>query len=204
MKLRLLTLALLMLAPYAAGADSGLGFLYSRSDIAITRNKPSKLPWQKDIQPTVKFDVEIRDATGAYNRGQTGWYNLSSLEEHNGIMMVFKEPVSLPITRSMEYAPLDVLLIDREGKIIEILPSLKLSTLDHDIVPDKPVLAFLFLQGGISEKLSINPGDQIDSDVFKKSELIINKDKARTAPTDVVSTPPLPLIVPDTPQVIQR
>ena len=142
----------------------------------------------------------MRDATGNYKPNarneQAGWYNLNGLEEHKGVMMFFKEPVLLPITRLMEYAPLDIVFIDNVGTITQILPSVKLSTLDHDIVPEKPVLAFLFLQGGVAERLSINPGDEIENALFKKSELIIDRDKARPT-ADGMATKPPPLLLPD-------
>ena len=196
-------IVLLLIAPPVAWGENG--FLYSRGDIAIIRHKlPPKLPWQGDVQATVKFDVEMRDATGNYKPNarneQAGWYNLNGLEEHKGVMMFFKEPVLLPITRLMEYAPLDIVFVDSSGTITQILSSVKLSTLDHDIVPQKPVLAFLFLQGGVAEKLSINPGDEVENNVFKKSELIIDRDKARPA-ADIITTKPPPLVLPETPEL---
>jgi len=214
-KISLISILLCTSLPLAARADTALGFTYTRSNVNIIRNQmPAPLPWIKGPppNPTISFDVEIRDAATVYNRklpgGQSGWYNLSSPADNKGVMIVFHAPGQYPIVRSTEYAPLDILLIDSEGKILQIVSQLKLSELDHDIVADKPVLAFLFLQGGITRKLSINPGDMIDYNIFKKSAVILNVDQTRVlkaAPEPTPSTNRIPeLFVPDAADILKK
>ncbi len=187
MKSRIVLIIALLsgLFPDIAGAENSSGFLYSRSDIPVIRNTlPAQLPWlTTPVNPAITFDVEVRDAANVYNQnihnGQTGWFNLSSPEAHNAVMMLFHTQAFSPIVRSTEFAPLDVLLIDADGTITQIITSVKLSELDHEIVPEKPVIAFMFLQGGLARKSFINVGDRLDSPLFKKSTLVIDTDKAR-------------------------
>jgi len=175
---------LLLALPVASVmADPSSPLLYSRANIVITRKVvPLKtippLPWQKGPAATVPdaagvgFDVEVRDGMTLYN--QKGWFNLSSPSEKNGVLMVFDAPGLPPVTPATQYAPLDILLIDREGTVLQIIPDIKLSELDQDIVPSSPVLAFLFLKGGLCQKLSINPGDVVEYKLFKKPPTVLS------------------------------
>lgn len=169
-------LALFALAPLAAQADSKEGFTYQRGEITIMREKlPPQLPWLPTPDPAVKFDVEIRDAGSNYS-GQTGWFNMSGPVENGGAMMVFPAPGLFPLTRSMDFAPLDVAMIGADGRIGQIVHNVKLSDLDHEIAPEKPVRVFLFLQGGATEKLFINPDDRVESAPFGQASPVIGKD----------------------------
>lgn len=164
--------------PGLAVADEPLQFLYNRSSLVLVRGKapalPPALPWlpQPAGKPAITFDVEVRDATTMYNR--KGWFNLSSPSENQGVLMAFNAPGVAPLIRSTEFAPLDILMIDSEGRVTQIIPNLKLSELEHEIMPDHPILAFLFLKGGVAQHLSIRPGDTVEYPLFKKSPVVIS------------------------------
>ena len=88
--------------------------------------------------------------------------------------MAFGKPVIKPIVRSNQYAPVDILFIDKQGKITQIAPNILLSELEDDIYPSSPILAFLFLKGGACADLQINAGDQVQYSLFKKPPVILN------------------------------
>lgn len=176
-------------------ADESMPLLYSRAGIAIKREHPPQvelLPWQKpeDVPPAtdIILNVEVRDAANFYN--QKGWFSLSAPADQSGVMLAFTEPTLAPITPSTQYAPLDILMIDRHGKIVQIAPNLVLSELSEDIYPKDPVQAFLLMAGGACAKYSINPGDTVEYKLFKKPPpMLIVPDAAATP---VPAEPPAP------------
>ncbi len=158
--------------------SSNIPFYYARTNIVINRKSLTPveaLPWQENPtaqDPDLVLDVEIRDGMSLYN--QNGWFNLSSYSEQSGVMMAFGEPIIQPIIPSPQYAPSDILFIDKQGKITQIIPNILLSELDQEIYPDAPILAFLFLKGNSYKNLSINVGDEVQYSLFKKPPLILN------------------------------
>lgn len=160
---------------------NSIPFYYAKTSIVLQRKSlPSvqPLPWQENLppqDPALIFDVEIRDAMSLY--AQNGWLNLGSYSEKTGLMMVFSEPTIQPIIPSSQYAPTDILFIDKQGKITQIVPNILLSELDQEIYPNMEILAFLFLKGGSCADLSINVGDDIQYSIFKKPPLVISAPK---------------------------
>jgi hypothetical protein len=153
---------------------------YSRTNIVIMHSgdeqrAPAPLPWQTNVSPEnssgVVFDVEIRDAMVLYN--QRGWYNLSGPNEKSGVMLLFSDPGIAPLSASSQYAPLDVLMIDKEGNIVQIIPNLMMSELEQDILPQQPVRAFLFLKGGMCQQMQIKPGDYVLYKLFRRSPTVL-------------------------------
>lgn len=179
--------------------QKGSAFYYSRAKITIIRKSlqpvppaPEPLPWlDKSIQdrpiiqpppppepyPPLVLDVEIRDAETLYK--QKGWFSFDSYPEQSGVMMVFSSPSTSPIIRSAQYATTDILFIDKHGKITQIVPNISLSSLEQDIHPSSPILAFLFLKGESYEKLAINVGDEVQYSLFKKPPTILNAPKEK-------------------------
>jgi|GEM_PF-1989914 len=177
---------------------------YSRDTIIIMRKSLSKLPAQKPIEATpatpqqegaadtptpaptppsiapelpLAFDTEIRDGMSLYQ--QNGWFNLSGYSEKTGVMMAFREPDIKPIVKSAQYAQVDILFIDKQGKITQIAPSIMLADLEQDITPSSPILAYLFLKGGTCAALSINVGDEVEYPaLFKKPPVILSAPKS--------------------------
>ncbi len=184
--------ALLLTIPAHAQVEAQLFF--SRAQIAVVRAQPPAIapefPWQEASteNPRLPFNVEIRDGTTLFN--QQGWYNLSAPQERSGVMMVFPAPQIVPIVSSTQYAPLDILLIDKEGTITQIVPNLALSTLEEDIYPAKPALAMLFVKGGTCAKLSIQPGDAIDYKLFRKPPPVLSAAPEKPAPAPAPALAP--------------
>jgi uncharacterized membrane protein (UPF0127 family) len=197
---KLLASLLFMAAFIAPGmADENTPLLYNRTTLNIVRHAvPAPMPWQPAAdapKPEISFDVEVRDAMTLYN--QKGWYNLSSPEERSGVLMAFSAPGIAPVVASAQYAPLDILLIDAEGKITQIIPNIMLSQLQKEIMPTKPVLAFLFLKGGICQSLSINPGDDVEYALFKKPPVVLSAPPVvAPVPAPVASAPAAPVPTP--------
>lgn len=178
MIMRWLVVAVLFCVADAASAKE-IPFLYSKSQLAITRKSlqqdPNLLPWQKqqaDALARIVFNIEVRDGRSLYN--QKGWFNLSSYEERSGVLLAFTSPTLSPIVGSAQYAPVDILFIDRQGVVTEILPSIMLSELEQEIMPQSPVQAFLFLKSGTCEQLVIAPGDEVEFSLFKKPPTVLS------------------------------
>lgn len=161
---------------------------YQKSNIIITRKQLSQ-----DAQ--LLLNIEVRDGESLYK--QNGWFNLSSYVDKAGVLMAFSTPDKHPITSLAQYAPVDILFIDKQGKILQIAPSISLSELDQEIYPESPILAFLFLKGGSCSELSINVGDEIQYSLFKKPPLILN------APPPVLQPVVQPAVQPISQQINQ-
>ena len=182
--MKYVTLLVFLLFPSLAfAADKGAPVFYSRTNIVILHSgaatPPSQMPmpWQQPSPESnsVVLDVEVRDGMGLYN--QNGWFNLSDYSDHDGVLLTFSKPTTPPITRIAQYAPVDILLVNQQGKITQIIPNLLLSDLEQDIYPDAPITALLFMKGGRCESLSIKPGDEIQHALFKKPPTILNAPK---------------------------
>lgn len=171
--------------------------LYTRDTLTIQR-KPEVLPWQERpvAQPApesgITFDVEVRDAEIYYN--QKDWFNLSGPTDDSGVLLLFTSPSQSPIIASKQYAPLDILFIDAQGNITQIVPDILLSTLTQQIVPKNPVLAFLFLKGGICQNFNIKPGDVVEYKAFNKLPVVLGD------PVSIIQPPPKPQPLPMPPK----
>lgn len=206
MMLRVMLAFLCLWAGAAQAQDSA--FLYSKSQLAIIRKSlqqdPNMLPWQKqqaEELARIVFNVEVRDGRSLYN--QKGWFSLSGYEERSGVLLAFSSPTLSPIVRSQQYAPVDILMIDRQGKVTQILPNIMLSDLEEGILPQSPILAFLFLKSGTCEQLVIAPGDMVEFSIFKKPPTVLGNPVATegqseqpVAEEELLVVPPQRFIIP--------
>ncbi len=164
--------------------------VYSFSKLFITRKTPPAAPATDNptaaqpvpamAQPPLIVEIQVRDAIHFYR--QDGWFNMSQLPDGQGILLVFSDLVQDPIVTTSNYAPLDILMINTEGTITEIVPSLILANLQEDIYPQKPVLAFLLLAGGSCEKMGIRPGDEVKYSLFRKPPPVITETTPQAPP----------------------
>lgn len=200
--------ALLLLFPVGAQAGE-MPLTYSLSQLSIMRyglkQDPSLLPWQKQKameDSRLRFEVEVRDGRLLY--GQHGWFNLTSYDDNKGVLMAFDRPVRTPIIPSNQYAPVDILFLDAEGKVLQIVPSIQLAELRQELMPASPILAFLFLRAGICEKLVINPGDVVEYDIFRPSPVVLGApDAARSGGPVMLLQEPQPQPAPAAPAIVQ-
>jgi uncharacterized membrane protein (UPF0127 family) len=147
---------------------------------ATTPDAATPAPTEPMTQPQLLLDIEVRDAINFYR--QDGWINLTSRPEGSGVLLAFQQLSQDPIVPAQNYAPLDILMIDAQGIITEIAPSLVLANLEYDIYPGKPVKAFLLLAGGSCAKFSIKPGDEVQYSLFKKPPPVITEGAPAPAP----------------------
>lgn len=145
-------------------ANTQSPIMYSRSTVIIDIEKPV-------TSNSVAMNIDIRSAETTFNR--SGWYNFALLKEYEGVMLVFDESQLIEIGRTNDYAPLDILFADDYGVITEIIPSIKLVDLEETIPSSSQVKVLLYLQGGFSGKLGIQPKDKLRHSVFKKRPLVI-------------------------------
>lgn len=173
----LVFIAMSSLACSQLRADESIPLLYTRTHANIIRQSPppaEALPWQeqKPSDSKLMLDIEVRDGASLYN--QKDWFNISGLSEKSGVLLVFGAPMLAPVVKSAQYAPLDILMLDKEGTIKQILPSLNLSEVTEEIYPAEPITAFLFLRGGTCKQQSIQPGDIVEYKIFKRPPVILN------------------------------
>ncbi|MFO0389012.1 MAG: DUF192 domain-containing protein [Alphaproteobacteria bacterium] len=127
------------------------------------------------------LDVEVKDALNFYR--QDGWINLSAMREGHAVLLAFEQLSQDPILPASNYAPMDILMVDEQGKITEIAPSLTLASLEQEIYPQKPVKAFVLMASGSTEKMGIKPGDEVVYSIFKKPPPVISESTPATVPT---------------------
>lgn len=196
--LRCVAVLCALLAAAPAQADQSTPLFYNKTTIAIIRQSPPTpaepaMPWQTTPtpeDPRLEINVEVRDAMILYN--QQGWYNLSSPEDNTGVLLMFAAPGIAPVVPSSQYAPLDILMINAEGRIDQIVPNIMLSELDQEILPQSPILGFLFLKGGACERKSIQPGDTVEYKLFHKPPKVLTAPVAKplSGPAPAPSEPP--------------
>jgi hypothetical protein len=171
---RILLWSLLWFLALPAGfAAANAPIMFSREEVVIRRAQPVQqplMPWQSKDEatalPDITLDAEIRDASTLVS--QNGWFNLSSPNDHQAVMLLMRAEEIATLTPSSQYAALDVLMIDKEGIIREIYPRLKLAELSEPIVSRTAMLGLLFLRGGAHETLVIKPGDSVIYRAFRK------------------------------------
>ncbi len=164
--------------------------VFRKTPVAAAASKADEKPQAALPTDPLYIEIQVRDAINFYR--QDGWINLSRMPENRGTLLVFHDLVQDPIVRATNYAPMDVLMIDAEGTITEIAPSLVLADLEDDIYPQKPIRAFLLLAGGSCKTLGISPGDEIKYSLFKKPPPVLSAPSAGTEPSKADKGLPFP------------
>jgi uncharacterized membrane protein (UPF0127 family) len=194
MPLYLLIASLLSLTiPAHATTDGSVAqpLVYSVSKIIIDRKVHLERADVKEATTTaipqqLMLDAEVKDALNFYR--QDGWINLRAMREDHAVLLVFEQLSQDPILPASNYAPIDILMVDEQGKITEIAPSLILASLEQEIYPQKPVKAFILLAGGSTGRLAIKPGDEVIYSIFKKPPPIVSE----SSPDATAPTPEIP------------
>ncbi len=84
-----------------------------------------------------------------------------------GMLFDFKREEQVAMWMKNTYIPLDMLFIDRSGKIVNIARNAE--PLSERIIPSgAPTYAVLELNGGVAQKLGMKAGDMVQHPLFSK------------------------------------
>lgn len=122
----------------------------------ITFNKEPLIIRSSDGQDkTLTVEIAVNP-----QQHQQGLMFRRALPVDQGMLFFFETPQVITMWMRNTYLPLDMLFIDQQGKIIGISKRV-IPQSDDLIVSPKPAIAVLEINGGISDKLNIQVGDQI-------------------------------------------
>ena len=88
--------------------------------------------------------------------------SLSRISEKRTMTILFDPPRYDAIYPQPLHQPLDILLVNPHGTIVQIMPELVLSNLSQAVESSEPIRARIILKGGAVEALGIIPGDRVD------------------------------------------
>jgi uncharacterized protein len=104
-----------------------------------------------------KFDIEIADNTSERNRGLM--YRRSMLPER-GMLFLFDYPDKQSFWMRNTFIPLDIIYIDSKLQVVSIQKNCKVLN-DTPLPSTGPAQYVLELNGGMSDKLGIQPGSRV-------------------------------------------
>lgn len=114
----------------------------------------------------INFKVWLADTP---QRDQQGLMFVKSMDEHEGMLFVFKdskEPVAMWMKNT--YIPLDMLFMNAKGQVDYI--KVNATPLSLDIIgPPRAEFAVLELNGGAALRLGIHEGDTVVHPAFKNT-----------------------------------
>ena len=111
------------------------------------------------------FNVEIADDDASRIKGLS---QRDSLPLENGMLFDFGATVKLVFFwMKATYFPLDMIFIDENGIITRIFENQQPLT-GHLRTDEKPVLAVLEINGGLSSKYGFKPGDKVSHPMFER------------------------------------
>jgi uncharacterized protein len=112
---------------------------------------------------TQRFMVEFADTP---ERRAVGLMHRQSMAADHGMLFDFKTDAPVAMWMRNTRIPLDMLFIDREGRIVNIAE--RTVPFSETSIPSKgAVRAVLELNGGTSSRLGIKPGDRVSHPMFK-------------------------------------
>jgi uncharacterized membrane protein (UPF0127 family) len=114
----------------------------------------------------INFKVWLADTP---QRDQQGLMFVKSMDEHEGMLFVFKDSKET-VTMWMKntYIPLDMLFMNAKGQVDYI--KVNATPLSLDIIgPPRAEYAVLELKGGAAQRLGIHEGDTVVHPAFKNA-----------------------------------
>ena len=103
------------------------------------------------------FSVELARSDAEKSRGLMF---RKSLAVDGGMLFVSRHEQRVAMWMKNTFIPLDMLFIDRTGRIVNIAKNTKPQSLDV-IAAAAPVLAVLEVAGGTADRLGLKPGDRV-------------------------------------------
>ncbi len=112
------------------------------------------------------FEFKIEVATTPEQQAR-GLMFRRHMEENAGMLFLFQNEQDISFWMKNTYISLDMLFIDRTGKIVDIAKStVPMST--AQIRSKEPAIAVLEILGGLSNELTIETGDRVRHSFFEK------------------------------------
>lgn len=130
--------------------------LFSQISFAQEKFPTSELT-VKTKETSYDFDIEL--ALDDSHR-QYGLMFRTNLPEMNGMLFIYDEKKRISMWMKNTFIPLDILFIDNDGKIMRIAKSQQPRSLSL-IRSGGEAKAVLELNGGLTDKLNIEVGDEI-------------------------------------------
>lgn len=114
---------------------------------------------------TYTFTVEIADTDA---RRSLGLMHRTAMPADHGMLFDFKADENVAMWMRNTRIPLDMLFIDRNGRIVNIAE--RTVPYSEATIPSKgPVRAVLELNGGTVARLGIKPGDRVLHPIFRNA-----------------------------------
>jgi uncharacterized membrane protein (UPF0127 family) len=126
-------------------------------------NASTKAASQLEGNKQFEFDTEIKNLSAL---GQQWFMSLKSLPDDQALMLALEQPQSLILPSAQFFQPVDILVVDSDGIVQAILPSVTLANMKRQVSLDIPVKALIFLRGGLSDQLGISPQSVVDHRIF--------------------------------------
>jgi uncharacterized membrane protein (UPF0127 family) len=148
-----LALAAAALAPWLANAQPA-NITFSKSELTIESGGKS-----------LHFNIEMADTD---ERRALGLMYRTSLPADAGMLFDFKRDQDVAMWMRNTRIPLDMVFIDRTGKIVNIAQR-TVPFSEATISSAGPVRAVLELNGGTAERLGLKAGDRVIHPLFKST-----------------------------------
>ena len=110
-----------------------------------------------------RFNIEIANTPITRQRGLM---ERRHLELDAGMLFDYTKPRQIHMWMKNTFIPLDMIFIDRSGRIVLIVENTTPFSTDVIASPG-PVLAVLELNGGTAARLAIKTGDRVIHDIFR-------------------------------------
>ena len=139
--------------------------VYARSSLKILPLAPEVKEGETPppAPEPIIIDVEIRP-NGVFE--QPGMYFTRTLREDEVYLQPFAPGAYPSIAAANVYTPLDVVVINNEGKVVKLFPSLVLHDLAQPIMLQQDHRAILFMAEGNAKNLALQPGAQVSHPLF--------------------------------------
>jgi uncharacterized membrane protein (UPF0127 family) len=142
----------------------GLVCFYALPGFALDAFERSTLTLEKQDGTRLTFVIEIARTP---DQMAQGLMYRQSLPEDAGMLFLYPEARPVAFWMRNTFIPLDLLFMDAHGKVIWIYKQAQPFDETH-ITPPDPAFAVLEINGGLSDQLDINLGDQLQFSAFQK------------------------------------
>jgi len=165
-----------------------LKFIPKHAHSKVETVKEVKEEKQGDSKPTEilpslprvakEFDVEVRPLGFL---AQHDFLAHQPFTDKGGMLILIDPPQRIALTSTNLLAKVDVLFVTEDGLITQIAPDVLLPGLQEPIDTENPIHAFIFLKAGMAKASDIEPGDHVESTVFKTHPVLL-EEKTEPAP----------------------